>query len=418
MEHISILKNPVQKYAWGSGTFLQSLLNWPEPWKEPAAELWMGAHPKSPSEVAVDGEWRSLIDVIEADPVSVLGAGIAEKFSNRLPFLFKVLAADHPLSIQVHPDMAQAREGFNRENRRGVPVGAPERNYRDAGHKPECLCAVTAFEAMKGFREPKEILKLMDRVFRKEPLQELDPLRSNGNSDGLRRFFTSLLTMDADRKARVVNDAAKGAKGIADENRAFYWLLELNREYPGDVGVLSPLFLNVMDLSPGEAIYVPAGELHAYLSGVGMEIMASSDNVLRGGLTPKHIDIPELLKFVNFNASPVHQQYPLPDDNFERIYQTPAEEFQLSEIMLKGEETFMSETQRSVEILICMSGRGIIEELKSGKPLLLSKGVSVMIPAAVPRYGISGNITLYKGAIPGIFSRKKGLTTDMERTVL
>ena len=116
--------------------------------------------------------------------------------------------------------------------------------------------------------------------------------------------------MDADRKARVVNDAAKGAKGIADENRAFYWLLELNREYPGDVGVLSPLFLNVMDLSPGEAIYVPAGELHAYLSGVGMEIMASSDNVLRGGLTPKHIDIPELLKFVNFNASPVHQQYP------------------------------------------------------------------------------------------------------------
>ena len=110
---------------------------------------------------------------------------------------------------------------------------------------------------------------------------------------------------------------------------------------------------------------------------------------------------------------------PLPDDNFERIYQTPAEEFQLSEIMLKGEETFMSETQRSVEILICMSGRGIIEELKSGKPLLLSKGVSVMIPAAVPRYGISGNITLYKvGAIPGIFSRKKGLTTDMERTVL
>ena len=150
MEHISILKNPVQKYAWGSGTFLQSLLNWPEPWKEPAAELWMGAHPKSPSEVAVDGEWRSLIDVIEADPVSVLGAGIAEKFSNRLPFLFKVLAADHPLSIQVHPDMAQAREGFNRENRRGVPVGAPERNYRDAGHKPECLCAVTAFEGHEG----------------------------------------------------------------------------------------------------------------------------------------------------------------------------------------------------------------------------------------------------------------------------
>jgi mannose-6-phosphate isomerase len=401
MEHISILKNPVQKYAWGSRTALQSLLGWSEPWQDPAAELWMGVHPKAPSEVEVDGGWRSLIDVIAADPVSVLGADAAKQFSSRLPFLFKVLAADRPLSIQVHPDMNQARDGFKRENRHNIPFDAPDRNYKDASHKPECLCAVTRFEAMKGFRAPKDILKLMDQVFRKTPFKELDPLRKDPNSQGLKRFFTSLMTMDEARQAQVVNDAVEGAKRIAGEDRAFHWLLELNREYPGDGGVLSPLYLNLVDLSPGDAIYVPAGELHAYLSGVGMEIMASSDNVLRGGLTPKHIDIPELLGIVNFTATPVLKQRPLADANFERIYQTPAAEFQLSEIVLNSHERFLSRKERSVEILICMVGEGQIAELEGGQTLPLSKGVSVIVPSTVPRYALSGNMTLYKGGVKG-----------------
>ena len=399
MKHLRILKNPVQKYAWGSRTALQSLLGWPEPWKEPAAELWMGAHPKAPSEVQMNGECRSLIDVIAADPVSVLGAYAAERFSNRLPFLFKVLAADRPLSIQVHPDMGQARDGFERENRLKIPLDAPNRNYKDASHKPECLCAVTPFEAMKGFRAPEDILKLMDQVFRGNPLKELGSLRKGASSNGLKRFFTSIMSMDAARTAQVVHEAVKGTKPIADENRAFFWLLELNREYPGDVGVLSPLFLNVVTLSPGEAIYVPAGELHAYLSGVGMEIMASSDNVLRGGLTPKHIDIPELLKIVNFKSAPVQKQRPLPDDNFERTYQTPAEEFQFSEIALKGNERFISKVERSVEILICMAGEGLIEEPESDQSQPLKKGMSVIVPSTVPGYVLSGSMSLYKGGV-------------------
>ncbi len=399
MKHISILKNPVQKYAWGSRTALQSLLGWPELWKEPAAELWMGAHPKAPSEVQVDGQWRSLIDVIAAGPVSLLGAHAAERFSNRLSFLFKVLAAGRPLSIQVHPDVGQAQEGFDRENRLNIPQGVPERNYKDACHKPELLCAVTPFEVMKGFREPEEILALMDRVFI-SPLKELDPLRKEPNSAGLKRFFTAIMRMTPERGLLVTQRAVAGANVIRDENRAFYWLLELNREYPGDVGVLSPLFLNLAVLSPGEAIHVPAGELHAYLSGVGMEIMASSDNVLRGGLTAKHVDIPELLKIVNFHPAPVQKQQPLPDKNFERIYKTTADEFQLSEIALKGEETHRSGINRSVEILICMEGNGMIETLKGGQLLRLSKGVSVIVPSNVPQYVVSGNITLYKGAVP------------------
>ena len=399
MEHIGILKNPVQKYAWGSRTALQSLLDWPEPWEEPAAELWMGVHPKAPSKVEVDGDWRSLVDVIAADPVSVLGYDAAKQFSNRLPFLFKVLAADRPLSIQVHPDMAQAREGFERENRNSIPFDAHNRNYKDACHKPECLCAVTRFEAMKGFRAPEDILNLMDQVFGRTSIKELDPLRKEQNAAGLKRFFTSLVSMDGTRQAQVVNEAVQGAERIAGENPAFYWLLELNREYPGDVGVLSPLFLNLVDLSPGEAIYVPAGELHAYLSGVGMEIMASSDNVLRGGLTPKHMDIPELLSIVNFTASPVLKQRPSSDDNFERIYKNPADEFQLSLIVLNGDERFISRKKRGVEILICMAGDGLIKELEGGQVLPLKKGMSIIVPSAVPGYAVSGNITLYKGGV-------------------
>jgi mannose-6-phosphate isomerase len=399
MEHISILKNPVQKYAWGSGTALQTLLDWPEPWVEPAAELWMGVHPKAPSRVEMDGDWRSLVDVIAHDPVSVLGAEVANQFSNRLPFLFKVLAADRPLSIQVHPDMEQAREGFERENRNNIPFDAYNRNYKDACHKPECLCAVTRFEAMKGFRAPEDILNLMDQAFGRTPIKELEPLRKEQNAAGLKRFFTSIVSMAKTRQAQVVNEAVQGVQRIAGENPAFDWLLELNREYPGDAGVLSPLFLNLVDLSPGEAIYVPAGELHAYLSGVGMEIMASSDNVLRGGLTPKHMDIQELLNIVNFTANPVIKQRPSADDNFERIYKTPADEFQLAEIVLNGDERFTSNKKRSVEILICMAGEGLIEEQDGGQTLPLKKGMSIIVPSAVPGYAVSGNITLYKGGV-------------------
>jgi mannose-6-phosphate isomerase len=258
---------------------------------------------------------------------------------------------------------------------------------------------VTRFEAMKGFRATEDILNLMDQVFGRTPIKELDPLRKEQNPIGLKRFFSSFVSMDRTRQAQVVNEAVQGAERISGENPAFYWLLELNREYPGDVGVLSPLFLNLVDLSPGEAIYVPAGELHAYLSGVGMEIMASSDNVLRGGLTPKHMDIPELLNIVNFAASPVLKQRPSLDDNFERIYETPADEFQLSLIVLNGDERFTSRKKRSVEILICMAGDGLIEELEGGQVLPLKKGMSIIVPSAVPCYAVSGNITLYKGGV-------------------
>ena len=396
MDRIAVLKNPVQDYAWGSRAAIQTLLGLPVPSEKPAAELWLGAHPKAPSEVMVDGEWQSLEKIIERDPVSVLGNDVAKRFSNKLPFLFKVLAAARPLSIQVHPNLEEAREGFERENRLGISLDATERNYKDANHKPETLCAVTPFEGLKGFRTSEDILELMAKVSVSSLSDELGMLRKEPESSGLKYFFTSLMTLDQTRRERVVDEAISGAERYVDENRSFYWMVELNREYPGDIGVLSPLIFNLVELKPGEAIYIPAGELHAYLKGVGMEVMANSDNVLRGGLTPKHVDVPELFKIVNFSSEPVEKVELSDGMPGEKIYATPAEEFQLSVISVASGDPFTSDKDRGVEVMICMEGEARIKQNGIDEPLLLTTGNSVIIPSSVGWYQIEGSGKLYK----------------------
>lgn len=400
MDRIAVLKNPIQEYDWGSKTAIQTLLGLPVPSEKPAAELWLGAHPKAPSQVMVDGEWQSLEKVIERNPVSVLGKRVAERFSNKLPFLFKVLAADRPLSIQVHPNLEEAREGFERENRLGISLDASGRNYKDANHKPEILCAITPFEGLKGFRAPEAILSLMDRVSVSTLFDELSRLKKETDGSGLKRFFTSLVSMDQARRERVIDEAIRGAERCVNEDRSFYWMVELNREYPGDIGVLSPIIFNLVELGPGEAIYIPANELHVYLKGVGMELMANSDNVLRGGLTPKHVDVPELLKIVNFSPEPVRKIKPHPGGlPGERIYATPAEEFQLSEISVANGDPFNSERDRGVEIMICMEGEARIKERGDSEPLLFTTGNSVIIPSSVGWYQIEGEAKLYKATV-------------------
>jgi len=400
MNKISFLKNPVQEYAWGSRTAIQTLLGEPVPSARPAAELWMGAHPKSPSEVLVDGEWQSLEAVIGSNPRSILGEGVAREFSNKLPFLFKVLAADQPLSIQVHPNLEQARAGFERENSLGIPLDAPYRNYRDPNHKPEILCALTSFQGLKGFRRIPEALALMEKVSRSVLSAHLARLGHEPTASGLEEFFSSLMRMDRERQGLAVTEAASIAEKYVDEDRAFFWMVELNRQYPGDVGVFSPLFLNLVKLEPGEAIFLPAGELHAYLQGVGIELMANSDNVLRGGLTPKHIDVPELLKIVDFRAGSAQEVESTGDGPCHRKYVTPTREFLLSVISLDEGECFESSQDRNVEILICVSGGAVVTDLRSREAFDLSKGKSVVIPSAVSGYTLEGNATLYKASVP------------------
>ena len=400
MERISLMKNTVQEYAWGSYTAIPELLGNVSPAKTPQAELWMGAHPKAPSMVKCDGNWKSLLELIEKNPHDILGEKVAEKFDNSLPYLFKVLAAAKPLSIQAHPSRDQAKRGFERENRVGIPLDAYNRNYKDDNHKPECICALSLLWALNGFRKISDIVGLMKKICPKGLKNELDNLRGEPNSLELKNFFQAMMTMDRDRQKQIIADAITNAQKFLDDDQAYKWMIDLYREYPADIGVFSPVLLNLICLKPGQAMFLKAGELHAYLDGVGIEIMANSDNVLRGGLTPKHVDVPELLKVLNFEEREVDILRQEESNNYESIYSSSAEEFILSVISVKEGIIYNSPLDRSVEILLCTDGNATVFESGENDKIDIAGGRSVIIPAIVEKYSIEGNATLYKAAVP------------------
>ncbi|MGW8221228.1 MAG: mannose-6-phosphate isomerase, class I [Syntrophobacteria bacterium] len=394
------MKNTIQEYAWGSRTAIPELLGQPVPAEKPQAELWMGAHPKAPSQVLSDGIWRSLPEVIQENPAETLGQEVAARFSNKLPFLFKVLAAARPLSIQAHPNKEQAEQGFARENELGVPLDAPQRNYRDDNHKPEIICALTPFCALNGFRKLEEALRLLEKIRVPGLAEIVSFLRSHPNRDGLKKFFNHLMTTDRGKQRKIVEQAVNSAEQQTNEEPVWTWMIKLNEEYPGDMGVLSPLFLNLVRLKPQQAMYLPAGELHGYLEGVGIELMANSDNVLRGGLTPKHIDVQELLTVLNFTDGDLNILGPENLAFGEAIYSTEAEEFVLSVMRLNKGAPFSSPRNRSVEIMICTEGEVSVTDLSAGDITRLTRGISIIVPAAVEQYRIEGEATLYKATVP------------------
>jgi mannose-6-phosphate isomerase len=400
MDRIQVLRNPIQNYAWGSETFIPQLTGESAPENVPQAELWMGAHPKAPSLVWHDGEWVPLPDLIREDPEGVLGKSAANRFSNKLPFLFKVLAAERPLSIQAHPNRDQARQGFARENSLEVPLNAPHRNYKDDNHKPEIICALTPFWALIGFRAFEDIIVLTDRLGASSFRESVMDSRGQANHESLRRLFTGLLTMDADAQRRMVTEVAESCEKYAGADKAFEWTVKLNRAYTGDIGVLSPLFMKIVRLEPGEAMYISSGQLHSYLEGAGIELMANSDNVLRGGLTPKNIDVPELLKILDFSSNERCLLNPERGTNDERLYRCPAEEFILSEISLNEGAVLVGPKERSVEIMICTEGEAKIIDLDRKEDLSLNKGTAIIIPASAGPYRIEGRCTVYRAAVP------------------
>jgi mannose-6-phosphate isomerase len=400
MRKTGLLKNTIQEYAWGSKTAIPELLGQSVPAKKPQAELWMGAHPKAPSQVLADGLWRSLPEVIQENPEETLGQKVAARYSNKLPFLFKVLAAEKPLSIQAHPNKEQAEQGFARENELGIPLDAVHRNYRDDNHKPEIICALTPFWALNGFRRIEETLRLLEEARIPDLAEIVSFLRSHSNRDGLKKFFDYLMTTDSGKQGKIVEQAVNFAEKRQPEEPIWMWILKLNEEYPGDIGVLSPLFLNLVRLEPQQAMYLPAGELHAYLKGVGMELMANSDNVLRGGLTPKHIDVQELLAVLNFLDGDLNILSPENFTSREAIYSTKAEEFVLSVLKIRKAAPFNSPGNRSVEIMMCTAGEVTVTDLSDGETTLLTKGASILVPAALEQYRIEGEATLYKATVP------------------
>jgi len=396
---IAFLKNAVQPYAWGSTTAIPQLLGMSNPSDLPQAELWMGAHPKAPSLVKTGEGWLPLDELIRRCPEEVLGPKAAAAFDRTLPFLFKVLAAAAPLSIQAHPGREQARMGFERENRNGLAVDDPRRNYRDPRHKPECVCALTPFSVLCGFRPPAAILDQLRSLCPRELEVEIAAFAAHCNADGLKQLFGALLALDAEKRRRTVAEAAAAAAGSRD--KALGWIPALARRYPDDVGALAPALMNALRLEPGQALFLAEGVLHSYLEGTAIEIMANSDNVVRGGLTPKHVDLPELFKVVRFDSHDVRKVPTEKPDARETLYRTPAAEFALSCIRLQDGDSFSSRAARNIEILLCVAGTAVVHETApAGRGVEIARGASVLVPAAAPPYRLTGPATLYKATVP------------------
>lgn len=400
MKTIFLLKNPAMKYAWGSPSAIPELLGIDNPAGEPWAELWMGAHPKAPSEILVDGRWEGLAEFIRNHPTKVLGTDAADRFHATLPFLFKVLAAARPLSIQAHPTREQARQGFAEENRMGIPLDAPNRNFKDDNHKPECICALTPFTGLNGFRSPDDILENVAILGIPSLDRKLAPLRRGSEAEGMRTAFQRLMATEAAETASLLSEAVAAARRCRNPDPAFDWMVRLHDAYPADIGVLSPILMNLVTLEPGRAMFLPAGAPHAYLDGVGIEIMANSDNVLRGGLTPKHLDVDRLMSVLRFEPTAVDILTPRPVSPVESVYPTPAEEFRLSVLQPKPEQGESILPGGTVQVLLCTRGRCTISDPRSGQAQEMGKGASVLVTASAPAVGIRGDATLYRAAVP------------------
>ena len=385
---MQLLRGAIRTYAWGSRSAIAEFTGRPTPTAHPEAELWLGAHPGDPAHLQdSSGGEASLSDAITADPQAQLGSAVRERFGDVLPFLVKVLAADEPLSLQAHPSAEQALEGYQREDLRGVSLQSPVRNYRDRSHKPELLVALSDFEALVGFRPAARSVDLMRAL----AVPGLDPyiglLVDQDDAPGLRALFTTWITApqpQLDILIPTVLEGAvayirSGAKEFAPEARA---VLELGERYPGDAGVLAALLLNRISLKCGEGIFLPAGNLHSYLQGMAMEVMANSDNVLRGGLTPKHVDVPELLRVLDFTPV-LDARVGTRRDGIELIYETPTAEFAGSELIVDGDqlghEIDVPARHDGPQILVCTQG-SVVLRAKSGE-VRMHRGAAAWVAA-------------------------------------
>ncbi|MBW2542837.1 MAG: mannose-6-phosphate isomerase, class I [Deltaproteobacteria bacterium] len=393
------LRNPIREYAWGSRNAIAELLGQPIPAPRPQAEIWMGDHPSDPSRARCRGDWILLPDLLRESPAEILGESAAARFDGELPFLFKVLAAARPLSIQAHPNREQAREGFERENAAGIALAARERNYPDPHPKSELICALSPFSALCGFRPIAEIA----RVFRELQVEafetEVDALERDADAAALGRFFSAVWNARGDRLTRAIDQAVKRAERRSDDPAA-RWMTALAALYPGDAGVLAPLFLNLVALAPGEGMYLGAGQLHSYLEGVGIEIMGNSDNVLRGGLTTKHVDVPELCQVLRFEPGEPEVLLPREASPGERVFKTPSDEFELAVLQVRAGTPWQSARSRGVEILLSVAGDVTVADRTAGESFKLEHGASVLIPDSVDRYELAGEGVVYRAGMP------------------
>ena len=374
MEH---LEGALRPYPWGSHTLIAQLRGEPSPSPQPQAELWFGAHPAAPATVNGQG----LDDAIAADPAAALGKRVQDAHGDQLPFLVKLLAAAAPLSIQAHPSLEQAKEGFARENAEGIELNSPNRNYKDPNHKPELIVALTEFRALAGFRPVPDTAAFFAELGSAELDRYATLLPTDGEGD-LRALFTTLISLPHQPRVELIESVKRAAAELVDKRTAPEWMveaaevyLELNQTYPGDVGVLAALLLNVLTLAPGEAAFLRAGQLHAYLSGLGVEVMANSDNVLRGGLTTKHVDVPELVKVLDFSTLENPRAETAPSHGGVE-FQLPVDSFAVRMHALDDGDT-LAVDEDGPAIVLCTAG-----EVRGADGFVLTQGNGAWVPAS------------------------------------
>ena len=385
------LEGVSRHYDWGSRTAIPNLLGLPasdRPW----AELWFGAHPQGP---ALVGEARVPLDqVVAADPAAALGPEAAARFDG-LPFLVKILAVARPLSLQVHPDAEAARAGCAREDGLGLPRTSPERSFTDDSPKPELICALTPFEALCGFRDPVQTLTLLGSI----DTPALDPLRQRLSADstpgGLRDLTAWLLARNRAAAAEFNRQVARACRRAPEQTAARALAVDLEAQFPDDPGVAVALLLNRVTLQPGEALFLGPGLLHSYLGGTGVEVMASSDNVIRAGLTSKPTDIPTFLEAVSTDPTIPDVQRPAAAGGV-ADYRAPVSEFSLQRIEIEADGEVA--VAGGPAILLCARGRARVDG-RAAKSLEIKGGGAVWVDAGAERVTLHGGAAVFRVGI-------------------
>ncbi len=386
VNHIYKMENPIKDYPWGSHTAINEFYNISNINDQPQAEMWMGCHPNGSSQL-IDAENNkiNIDDFIKQAPETVLGDAF-NKFGE-LPFLFKVLAADKPLSIQVHPSKIRAEEGYAAENLAGIPVSSPNRNFKDPNHKPELVFAVTPFNALNGFRPFNDIVELFNGLVLAPLQNEIAGFKKLPSGDTLRVLFEALLILEGEAKKAAIAELLTYAAN--QTSLVFETIKQLAAMYPDDMGIFSPLLLNVVKLNPGEAMFLYAETPHAYLQGLALEVMANSDNVLRAGLTPKYIDIDALISNIRFDVTEPENILMQPEVSGNQAeYPIPVQDFSFS---ILTNESSLNENihMTSASVLFCEHGQ--FEVACAQNAVTVEKGESVFVPASASAISVTGS---------------------------
>ncbi|MDO5672170.1 MAG: mannose-6-phosphate isomerase, class I [Actinomycetaceae bacterium] len=406
------ISGEIKGYPWGSTSAIPAFAGWEES-GNPIAEVWYGAHALTSSRVlknfpegdtqGTESSLGTLREIIAADPHRVLGSDVVNRFGENLPYLLKLIAPATPLSLQVHPSKDRASQMFDLESDAGIPLEHPRRRYRDSNHKPELIYALSRFEAVAGFRAPRRAMEILAGIEAPLAQRVSRQLRSKPGSAGIRAAVSGLLSPHTRPSAEDVDQVVQACvqrlqDGISPSLRVDRVVANLGSAYPGDPGIIVAALMNPVTLHPGEVLFIPAGGIHAYLSGLGVELMANSDNVLRAGLTAKHVDVEELLACLDYVAAPPTRIAAERITDSTAVFYAPVDDFELSVSTLDGSVTRLP--GRDSRICLCVEGEITLGHRPSAQDVVLKPAQAVFVSADEgPLYG-QGTGILMQADVP------------------